>query len=146
MRYPTHTAATAPATCDAFSRSAPAAAARWAGSTFRPMARRFRYGSLCPNMDRAMKSERRARVRLEVFEADTAITLRSGDVPVLATPRVVALCEEAAYAALADMLEPDRTSVGTWIELEHLAPSPIGAEVVAEATLTRADGRRLQFA
>src|SRR5205823_228214 len=70
---------------------------------------------------------------------------RSGDVPVLATPRVVALCEEAACAALAGSLEPGSTSVGTWIELDHLAPSPIGLEVVAEAALRHADGRRLEF-
>lgn len=92
-----------------------------------------------------MTSEHRARVGLQVSEADTAISMRSGDVPVLATPRVVALCEEAACAALAGMLEPGRTSVGIWIELEHLAPSSIGAEIVAEATLTHVDGRRLEF-
>jgi fluoroacetyl-CoA thioesterase len=69
--------------------------------------------------------------------------MRSGDVPVLATPRVIALCEEAACAAVAAALEPGSTSVGTWIELEHLSPSPIGAEVVAK--LTHADGCRREF-
>lgn len=93
----------------------------------------------------AMTSERRGRVLLRVAESDTATAMRSGDVPVLATPRVVALCEEAACAALAGVLEPGSTSVGTWIELEHLAPTPVGAEVVAEAALTHADGRRLEF-
>ena len=93
----------------------------------------------------AMTSERRGRVMLTVSEADTATAMRSGDVPVLATPRVVALCEEAACAALAGVLEPGSTSVGTWIELEHLAPTPVGAEVVAEAALTHAEGRRLEF-
>ncbi|HEY7201259.1 MAG TPA: hotdog domain-containing protein [Candidatus Dormibacteraeota bacterium] len=93
-----------------------------------------------------MTSERRAQVRLTVAEADSAISMRSGDVPVLATPRVVALCEEAACAALAGALDPGATSVGTWIELDHLAPSPIGSEVVAEAALVNADGRRLEFA
>jgi predicted thioesterase len=92
-----------------------------------------------------MTSERAARVRLKVSEADTASSMRSGDVPVLATPRVIALCEEAACAVLAETLEPGHTSVGTWIELEHLAASPIGAEVVAMAVLTSVDGRRVEF-
>lgn len=92
-----------------------------------------------------MTSERTGQVRLTVAQADTATSMRSGDVPVLATPRVIALCEEAACAAVAGTLEPGSTSVGTWVELEHLAPSPIGAEVVAVATVTVADGRRLEF-
>jgi predicted thioesterase len=92
-----------------------------------------------------MPDQRTAHVRLTVTEADTAISMRSGDVPVLATPRLLALCEQAACAAVAGTLEPGSTSVGTWIELEHLAPSRIGAEVVAEAVLTFADGRRLKF-
>ncbi len=82
---------------------------------------------------------------MTVAEADTAISMVSGDVPVLATPRVVALCEAAACAAVAGSLEPGLTSVGTWIEMEHLAPSPVGAVVVAEAVLSHSDGRRLEF-
>ncbi|HLH70074.1 MAG TPA: hotdog domain-containing protein [Candidatus Dormibacteraeota bacterium] len=92
-----------------------------------------------------MTGTRRARVELTVAEDDTAIAMRSGDVPVLATPRLVALCEQAACAAIADVLDPGATSVGTWIELEHLAPSPLGARVVAEAVLTGGEGRRLEF-
>ena len=72
---------------------------------------------------RAMPHQRRAHVRLTVTEADTAISIRSGDLPVPATSRLVGLCEEAACAALAGTLGPGGTSVGTWIELEHLAPS-----------------------
>ena len=52
---------------------------------------------------------------------------------------------EAASAAVADTLDPGTASVGTWIEVEHLAPTPIGADVVAVATLTRAEGGRLEF-
>jgi fluoroacetyl-CoA thioesterase len=88
---------------------------------------------------------RRARVELRVGEGDTAVAMGSGDVPVLATPRLVALCEQAACAAVAGLLDPGATSVGTWIELEHLAPSPVGARVVAEAVLTGSEGRRLEF-
>lgn len=75
----------------------------------------------------------------------TAIALGSGDVPVLGTPAVLALIEEAACAAVNGALEDGRTSVGTWVELEHLAPSKVGAEVVATADLTRVDGRSLEF-
>jgi fluoroacetyl-CoA thioesterase len=92
-----------------------------------------------------MKEKRRARVELTVAEGDTAVAMGSGDVPVLATPRLVALCEQAACTAVAGVLDPGATSVGTWIELEHLAPSPLGARVVAEAVLTGSEGRRLEF-
>lgn len=84
-------------------------------------------------------------VELNVEEADTALALRSGDVAVLGTPRIVALAEEAACAALAGHLGPNETTVGTRIELAHLAPVLIGRRVKATATLERAEGRRLVF-
>jgi predicted thioesterase len=90
-------------------------------------------------------SNGRGRVELTVSRADTAAAVGSGDVPVLATPRVVALCEEAACAAVADQLAAGQTSVGTWISLEHLAPTPVGGRVVAEAVLAASDGRRFEF-
>lgn len=89
---------------------------------------------------------RGATATMTVTEADTAIALRSGDVPVLGSPRVVALAEEAAVAAVAGSLPEDRTSVGVTVELEHNAPSRIGEQVTAEATLEVVDGRKLQFA
>jgi len=82
---------------------------------------------------------------LVVGDADTAIAACSGDVPVLATPRVIALCEEAACAAVADRLGPTETSVGLRIELTHIAPTRVGSRVHAEATLERTEGRRLLF-
>jgi fluoroacetyl-CoA thioesterase len=83
--------------------------------------------------------------RLTVTEADTALALRSGEVAVLGTPRVVALCEEAAVAAVAGHLAQGQTSVGTRIELAHLAPILVGSAVWATATLERAEGKRLVF-
>ena len=71
--------------------------------------------------------------------------MRSGEVPVLATPRVVALCEEAAVAALRDALGEGETSVGARLEITHLAPTRVGSKVRAEATLERIEGRRLTF-
>jgi predicted thioesterase len=86
-----------------------------------------------------------ARVKFTVGDADTAQALGSGDVPVLATPRVVALVEAATVAATAAQLELGSTTVGTRIELDHLAATPVGRQVVAEANLVVVDGRRLTF-
>jgi predicted thioesterase len=87
----------------------------------------------------------RASVSAVVADADTAISAGSGDVPVLATPRLLALAEAAAVAAIAPHLPPGMTSVGTSASLEHRRASPVGAEVVVEAELTEVDGRRLMF-
>ncbi len=88
---------------------------------------------------------RRASVTLEVTEADTALAMGSGDVAVLATPRVLALAEQAAVRALGACLPEGKTSVGAWVELEHLLPSPVGQSVTAEAVLLGVHGRRLEF-
>ncbi|MDA8061376.1 MAG: thioesterase [Actinomycetota bacterium] len=82
---------------------------------------------------------------LLVSAEDTSIAYRSGDVPVLATPRVVALCEEATVAALDGALEHGRTSVGARVELTHLTAVGTGSRVRAVATLERTEGRRLVF-
>ena len=86
-----------------------------------------------------------ARVSLTVSDADTAEALGSGDVPVLGTPRVVALVEEASVAAIADHLDAAHTTVGMRVELSHLIPIVVGRTVEAEAHLERVDGRRLTF-
>ncbi|HMD47266.1 MAG TPA: hotdog domain-containing protein [Acidimicrobiales bacterium] len=86
-----------------------------------------------------------ARVELKVGEADTAIALRSGDVAVLGTPRLIALCEEASCRALAGHLRSGTTSVATRVRFDHLAPVAVGEVVTAEATLERVEGRRLTF-
>jgi predicted thioesterase len=84
-------------------------------------------------------------VELVVTDADTAAALGSGDVPVLGTPRLLALCEQAACLAVAHRLKADETTVGLRIELTHVAPTRVGSTVRAEATLERTDGRRLIF-
>ena len=84
-------------------------------------------------------------VTLVVGEADTAIALRSGDVPVLATPRLVALAEEATVQAVEGQLPEGTTTVGYRVQLDHLAPMPVGDEVQAEAVLETVEGRRLTF-
>jgi fluoroacetyl-CoA thioesterase len=87
----------------------------------------------------------RASVSAVVVDADTAIQAGSGDVPVLATPRLLALAEAATVAAISPHLPQGVTSVGTSASLEHRRASPIGAELVVEAELTEIDGRRLVF-
>jgi predicted thioesterase len=86
-----------------------------------------------------------ARVELEVADTDTAESFGSGDVPVLSTPRLVALCEQASCQAVAGHLAEGCTSVGKQIQFDHLVPVSIGRTVWAEATLDRIDGRRLTF-
>jgi predicted thioesterase len=86
-----------------------------------------------------------ARVELTVTDADTAEVLGSGNVPVLGTPRVLALAEAATVAATTRRLLPGTTTVGTRVELRHLLPTPVGGKVVAEAILSAVDGRRLEF-
>jgi fluoroacetyl-CoA thioesterase len=87
-----------------------------------------------------------AAFRYTVTEADTAAAVGSGEVPVLATPRVLALAERATVDAVAGALAAGATTVGTRVELDHLAPSAVGAELTVRAVLERAEGRRLQFA
>jgi predicted thioesterase len=86
-----------------------------------------------------------ARVELTVTDADTAQTLGSGDVPVLGTPRVLALAEAATVLATASRLPSGATTVGTSVQLTHLRPTPIGGTVVAVARLSTVDGKRLRF-
>ena len=86
-----------------------------------------------------------ASVTVRVTEADTARALGSGDVDVLGTPRALALAEAATLRAAAASLAPGQTTVGTRVELDHLAPSPVGATVRADAELVYRSGRRLTF-
>jgi len=86
-----------------------------------------------------------ARLTHDVGEADTATALGSGDVPVLATPRLLAWLEEATVAAVSAHLPTGSTSVGTRVEVEHRAASAVGAVVHVRADLSLVDGRLLRF-
>ncbi|HEU5416313.1 MAG TPA: hotdog domain-containing protein [Streptosporangiaceae bacterium] len=87
----------------------------------------------------------RGTVSAVVTEADTALAAGSGDVPVLATPRLLALAEAATVAAIAPHLARGQTSVGTAVHIEHRRATPVGAQVTADAELTSVDGPRLTF-
>ncbi len=86
-----------------------------------------------------------ATIRRQVDSASTARQLGSGAVDVLATPELIRLMEMAAVAALADHLPPEFTSVGVAVDIQHLAPTPVGLSVEVRATLTEVQGRRLTF-
>jgi len=85
-------------------------------------------------------------VVLTVSAADTALALRSGGLPVLGTPRLCALLEEAAVAAVAPFLPDGWQTVGTRLELRHIAATPVGATVKATARVILHDRRRVEFA
>jgi predicted thioesterase len=87
----------------------------------------------------------RGDAKLVVTPSDTARALGSGSVDVLGTPRLIALCEEAACVAVEHVLDDGTTTVGMRVQFDHLQPTPVGAEVVAEAVLDRIEGRRLTF-
>lgn len=83
--------------------------------------------------------------RLTVTDENTAIAMGSGDMPVLATPAMVALMENAAMQAVAPHLPEGATTVGGHIDSSHLRPSALGSEVEATAELDRVEGKKLYF-
>lgn len=87
----------------------------------------------------------RGTATMRVSPENTAQAWGSGEVPVFGTPSLVALLETAAVNAVAGRLEPGETTVGTWIEVSHLAASPVGVVATAEAELTAVDDRKLTF-
>jgi predicted thioesterase len=82
----------------------------------------------------------------EVTDVDTATAFGSGDVPVLATPRLIAWLEAATVWVAADLLEAGETTVGTAIRVEHRRATPVGGRVEITVALASANGRRLTFA
>jgi fluoroacetyl-CoA thioesterase len=88
----------------------------------------------------------RSRLTHEVGPQDTASALGSGDLPVLATPRLLAWLEGATCVAAAAELGQEETSVGARVSVEHLAPTPVGGRLEVGAVLDHRDGRHLRFA
>lgn len=86
-----------------------------------------------------------ATVSKKVTPETTASAVGSGLVPVFSTPELARLIEQAAVAALDEALNTGDTSVGTNLNFDHLAPTPVGMTVFATATLSAIDGRKLIF-
>ena len=83
--------------------------------------------------------------RMKVEERLTAEAMGSGDLPVLATPAMIALMENAAMLAVASHLREGETTVGGFMECSHLKPTAVGEEVEAIATLRKIEGAALHF-
>lgn len=88
----------------------------------------------------------RGSVRALVNERNTAAAMGSGMLQVFATPAMIALMEQAAASSVQPYLEEGESSVGTRLEVSHLAATPMGVTVRAESELIEADRRRLRFA
>lgn len=82
---------------------------------------------------------------LMVTDAVTASVMGSGDMPVLATPAMMALMENAAMMAIAEALPEGCTSVGGHIQSSHLKPSKIGDKITATAVVTKVEGKKVEF-
>lgn len=92
-----------------------------------------------------MQVGKRYIANLTVAEKDTALAVGSGSLLVLATPRMIALMEEAAMKCVAEELTDADTTVGTLMNVSHVKASPVGAEIRAEAELIAVEGRKLVF-
>lgn len=80
-----------------------------------------------------------------VTNENTAKTMGSGTLDVFATPALVALAEKTCWMSVASELDEGCGSVGTKLELEHTAPTPVGMTVTCESELTAVEGRKLVF-
>lgn len=85
-------------------------------------------------------------MRHEVTADDTALALGSGEVEVLATPRLVAWLEAATVAAAREIVGDGETTVGSGVRLRHRRPTPVGGRIETTAELRERDGARLTFA
>ena len=82
---------------------------------------------------------------ITVAEQQTAKHLGSGELAVFATPCMIALMENTAYKSVQPCLEPGQGTVGTLLNVKHLAATPVGMEVRCETKLIEVDRKRLVF-
>ena len=80
-----------------------------------------------------------------VTPQNTAVSMKSGALEVYATPMMIAAMEETCMELAAEGLDPGSATVGTLVNINHLAPSPVGASVSVRGELVEVDGRRLVF-
>ena len=93
------------------------------------------------NLKTGIKGEASAAVN----DSNTAVAYGSGGVSVFATPAMIGLMEKAALTSVDPLLEGGMTTVGTRIDVQHLAATPIGMNVVAVSELVEVEGKRLLF-
>lgn len=92
-------------------------------------------------MNTGIKGEAREKVN----ENNTALKMKSGSLPVYATPAMVALAEQAAYKSVEPYLEEGQGTVGILMNVRHLAATPAGMEITAKSELISVEGRKLTF-
>lgn len=80
-----------------------------------------------------------------VDESNTAKTMGSGELDVFATPAMIALAEKTAWMSVADELEEGDGTVGTLVNIKHIAASSVGRKIRCESELVDIDNRRLTF-
>jgi fluoroacetyl-CoA thioesterase len=80
-----------------------------------------------------------------VSEEDLVSQLGGIAINVLSTPRLIQLMEAAAIEAIQEVIPSDQVSLGTWVKIKHLSPTPLGMKVVAHALLNAVDKNRLFF-
>ncbi len=86
-----------------------------------------------------------ATIERVVSESDTSAAAGTSDVAMLATPSIILFAEQATWAALEGRLDEGTSAVEHRVEISHLAPTPVGAKIRAEAVLEAIEGRRLVF-
>ena len=92
-------------------------------------------------MDTGIKN----RLEIVVTEDRTAKAMGSGELPVFATPAMIALVEETCWKSVADELESGQGTVGTMLDVRHVSATPVGMKVWCESELVGIDGRKLTF-
>ena len=96
-------------------------------------------------MNIEIKAGMKASTEIVVGTRDTAHHVGSGRIKVLATPVMVMLLEEAALKTVEDSLPSGQQSVGTRLDISHIASTPVGMKVVAHAEVTKVEGRKVTF-
>lgn len=85
------------------------------------------------------------KLEIKVEPSHTAKAVGSGELEVLATPKMCALMEECAYKCIAPHLDEGASSVGTMLNISHVSATPVGMTVTVLATVTGAEGRKISF-
>ncbi|WP_342396517.1 thioesterase family protein [Candidatus Chlorohelix sp.] len=95
--------------------------------------------------EQTLKVGMKASVEVEVVDANTAATFGSGLARVYSTPNMIGLMETASWHSVQNAMPEGFSTVGTLVEVKHIAASPVGFKIRAEAELAEIDGRRLVF-
>lgn len=99
------------------------------------------YRQITENMEKGIALT----LKMAVTPDKSAASMGSGTLDVLATPAMIALIEETAWRSVASFLDPGQATVGTNLQIKHLAPTPLGMDIRCETVLVAVEGRKLTF-